>query len=325
MKVSTAKTLLIGIVAFPCWSYAQTNETTVDVTSDASSNTTTTTTTTAPPSTVTATCTKTEECATGQFCSTTSKVCEALSCKNWAAGAPLGGIKYSEEPCVGEGAEPGTSFCGWDGSCYSYTCENWYQYGPVEFTGYDVNAPVDLACADYSTGATDNMNSVVFGCRPYQPGNKAPEQKTWTYFFTQKCTATPRGSDAFTCYQNKPNTDYKQYEGEVSRLNQNTCDPEEEVFNKQPMYWYIVQAQYQRAGKDPVNYKNGREKTANSTSFDASAADKTMYAQLISPDEAPAQPVAATTGTAAPSAAFWDSGTTHMWIITILGVAAFFL
>jgi hypothetical protein len=307
-------TLLISVLAFPWFSSAQDNATVTSATNNATST----------PATSPA-CTSVADCAEGQFCSTTSEVCEALSCANWAAGTPLGETPYSEGPCEAEGAEKGASFCGWDGKCYSYTCENWYKYGPVEFTGYDASNPIELNCADYTTGAVDNMNSVVFGCRPYQPGSKAPEANTWTHFFNQECKSTPRGSDEFKCYQNKAGTDYTDFLGEVSRLNQKTCDRDQEVFTEQPLYWYITQASHERAGQDPVNYKNGREDTASGNSFDASAADKTMFSMLTSPDAAPPQPAPSPTDATTPSAAFIGSDVTKLWISVVLGVAAFLL
>ena len=45
--------------------------------------------------------------------------------------------------CVlGEG-----KFCGTDGQCHLYNCEEYYKYGPVEYTGYGPDAP-GLECSD---------------------------------------------------------------------------------------------------------------------------------------------------------------------------------
>ncbi|CAB9520201.1 expressed unknown protein [Seminavis robusta] len=254
-------------------------------------------------------CSSSSDCGgEDEFCSSKSFTCEVATCVNWASGPPAGETPFSEEPCIAEGAPAGSAFCGWDGSCYTYTCDNWYKYGPVEYTSHDVTNPVRLDCQDYTTGAADNMNSVVFGCRPYQPGSKAPEGKTWTHFFNQKCTAKPHpdNNDEFICYQNNiARTDYTDFLGEVSRINQNSCD-RETYDNEQPLYWYIVQVQQERRGVI-TKHLHGRDNTASSTSFDASEADKTMFARLISNTDPITQP---TLGSAASPASSSDAAAT---------------
>ncbi|CAB9505456.1 expressed unknown protein [Seminavis robusta] len=271
-----------------------------------------------PRPTLAPTCAVNTDCPGGQFCSSSSGNCELISCINWSAGTPRDETSFSEEPCIADGAEEGTAFCGWDGSCYSYSCENWYQFGPVEFTSFDINNPVPLACELYSTGAEENANSVVFGCRPYQPGSKAPETATWTHFFNQKCSSRPRGNDTFTCYQNTPSTDYTDFLAEVSNLNQQSCN-RDFYDNEQPLYWYILQVQQDRKGA-VIKHNHGRQNTASSASFDASAAVTTLFAQLISSDDPPPQPVPIPTDAPQESDGALPSCDTVLW--AVVAVAA---
>jgi len=262
---------------------------------------------TAPAAAPGATCASTADCAEGDFCSSDS-VCLTFNCTTWSTGFPLGDVSYSEAPCDAEALlpgsalyDPGDRFCGWDGNCYLYDCEAWYNYGPVAFTGYDPNNPQPLTCEEFANGKDENMNSVVNGCRPYVPGNKAPEAKNWVHFFNWKCTATPRGSDDFQCYQNKPNTNYQDFLAEAARVNLGSCD--REIFeNEQPLFWYEKVLKQVRGGTETL-YKNEREDTVNTPSFDPSEADKTMFAVIISPDTAPQQTFPDSEPTAPPSAA----------------------
>lgn len=238
-------------------------------------------------------CASTADCAEGEFCSSAG-ACLTFNCTTWSTGYPLGDVSYSEAPCDAEAALPGSAvydkgdrFCGWDGNCYLYDCEAWYNFGPVAFTSFDPNNPQELTCEEFATGKEDNMNSVINGCRPYVPGNKAPEAKNWVHFFNWKCTASPRGSDTFECYQNKPNTDYTDFLAEAARINLGSCD--REIFeNEQPLFWYEKVLKQVRQGTETL-YKNERADTTNTPSFDPSEADKTMFAVIVSSDAAPQQ------------------------------------
>ena len=229
-------------------------------------------------------CSSQDDCGEGTFCSSSTSFCTELNCTNWIAGTPSGENFYSEAPCEEE-----RSFCGLDGSCKDYSCDNWYQYGPVAFTGYDPTNPVELECEDYDTGEEDLANSMVFGCRPYMPDQRAPKGNSWAFFFNQKCTSKPRGGTEFECYQNKPNTDYNDFLAEIARINLDSCDRETyEGIIEQPIFWYNLVLRQVRKG-NTTNYKNGREDTVNTPSFDPSEADQTMFAVVITDDPVPEQ------------------------------------
>lgn len=238
-------------------------------------------------------CNITEDCDHKDFfCSSASKTCVDLNCTNWLVGTPEGALPYGEEPCLQEveGIDAEAGFCSpVDGMCHDYTCEEWYEFGPVAFTGFDPNNPVDLECGDYENGSEDSMNGVVFGCRPYTPGNKAPISKTWTHYFNQKCTAKPRDGHEFTCYNYKDNTDYRDFLRQVARLNPPFCDPE--IYGdltSQPDYWYNVIMAQERQGTE-ILHKAGRENTTHTSQFDPSEADSAMYAYVLSDRPVPEQ------------------------------------
>ena len=71
----------------------------------------------------------------------------------------------------------------------------------------------------------------------------------------------------------------------MGRLNPPSCD--REVYeNEQPLYWYIIQLWQDRKGV-VEKYKHGRENTLGTNSFNPNLAEKTMYALLVSQDDAP--------------------------------------
>ena len=234
-------------------------------------------------------CTISDNCGDGLFCSSAVGLCLELTCQNWVAGAPHDEPPYNEAACAAEVPAGDTReyFCGNDGNCYSYNCEDWYMYGPLEFTRFDPFNPVPLVCSDYSNGEADHMNSVVYGCRPYQPGSKAPEAVNYVHYFNQECKATPRGTDDFKCYQNKPGTNYNNFQADAGRLNPPSCD--RNIFGgptEDNLFWYQVVLRQINKG-EISNYKQGRNSTSNSLAFVASEADNSMFAVLETNEDIP--------------------------------------
>ena len=230
-------------------------------------------------------CTTQEECSEGSFCSSSSNTCMVLNCTNWIEGTPTDNVFYNETPC----GDQERAFCGSDGICHQYSCESWYKFGPVAYTGYDPSNPKELECEEYDTGFEDNMNSIVFGCRPYSPGKKAPEARSWAHPYSQKCSATPRNGYDYVCYNNLPTERYRQFQADIARQRPPSCDREtyEPLGIEQPIFWYNLNMmvrtrdQMDEIQNDPVNareYKTGRENTVSTASFDASEADDTMFA-----------------------------------------------
>ena len=255
-------------------------------------------------------CTSSDDCGDGLFCSAAVGFCLELTCQNWVAGTPAGEASYNGAACAAEVPARDTReyFCGNDGNCYTYKCEDWYMYGPLEFTRFDPFNPVPLLCSDYNNGEADHMNSVVYGCRPYQPGSKAPEAVNYVHYFNQECKATPRGTDDFKCYQNKLDTNYSNFQAEAGRLEPPSCN--QNVFGgptEENLFWYQVVLRIINKG-EIANHEQGRDSTANSVAFDASEAGKSMFAVLETNEDIPPP-----TSPPIPPPSSGDSGTT--WIV----------
>ena len=222
-------------------------------------------------------------CLEGEFCSSRSKTCEPLTCEKWAQGAPSGYSSYDEEPCIAQGYAKGTSFCGWDGTCSPFSCSFWYTFGPVAFTGYDPYTPAELTCNDYDSGAEENMNSVVYGCRNYGLGTEAPEGESKVHSFNQMCEAAPRGRDKFICYQNKVGTNFPKYVEEVETSEPLSCDKEVNGTSTgnstedTVRFWYQIVLSQERMGS-VTNHSTTRA----SVDFDLEAASKSRFAVLQS-------------------------------------------
>ena len=214
-----------------------------------------------------------------------------MTCSNWAKGIIYGQLAFSEAPCKAEFPDANNYFCGWDGNCYEYNCNDWYTYGPVEMTGFDPALQVPLVCNDYNNGNMTHMNSVVFGCRPYQPGSVAPEGKNWVHYFNEECIAQPRAGSIFTCYQNRELTNFSAFETETKQVDAPPeCDPD--IYGtgtpERASFWYQIMLRTIRKGVT-TNYRYRQEDTATSNLFDASKASKTMFAKLESLDDIPIQ------------------------------------
>jgi hypothetical protein len=141
-----------------------------------------------------------------------------------------GGCKYTE-------------FCGQDGICHSYNCENVYAYGPASVTGHgDGDTRDDLMCtstltaehycqvaddgwAEYLQDSTDydgdNIESpwpvaLQFQCLPvnvwWQPDWCALKRLESRYVtFNRFCEAKPNPEQNFTCFDIDPVTDMESY------------------------------------------------------------------------------------------------------------------
>lgn len=242
---------------------------------------------TLPPATP---CSTSLDCKNGTFCSSLTSTCIELNCTNWREGAPAGEPLYSETPCpakVTDGVTQSPGFCGRDGECHDYGCQNWYLYGPVAFTGFNPASPVNLTCEDYSTGSKDNMNGVVYGCRPYTPEKPAPKSKTVVSFFNQKCSAAPSQHNNFECYDYKQSTDFQPYQQNVARENPPSCNQQiYQGLTTQPLYWYNVIMLQLRNGNSTY-LKVGRENTLSTSQFDPNDADKAMFAKLVATGPVP--------------------------------------
>ena len=107
----------------------------------------------------------------------------------------LGGVSCSD--C----AKPG-HFCGVDGQCHAFSCQNYYQYADRSLTGYADN--VKFECFGYTDGDIENAHGVIYGCDPQFPMTLMTPGKQVTEPFNRKCTAEREGGFLFECYEFQP-------------------------------------------------------------------------------------------------------------------------
>ncbi|CAB9502787.1 expressed unknown protein [Seminavis robusta] len=222
-----------------------------------------------------------DSCPCGEFFAEEWGTCVELTCWNWHIHKNDDTFALSDtNPCQDE-----FHFCGGDGSCHPFSCENWYRYG----AGFSMdNSPDDLICGDYVT-LIDDLHSVSFGCRPYLPGRMIPQRRNEVFFFNEECIAAADGQE-FRCYQNKVGTNYDDFLREAARLQQDSCD--REMYDVDlPQYWYTaVVAQGRDSGGSTTH-----QRTLSGPTFDGEKADMTMYAITVtvpsSTTPPPADPV----------------------------------
>lgn len=144
------------------------------------------------------------------------------------------GTGYGES--CGEGSCPPELFCGTDSECHQRTCENFYMYAPVEWTGREQESD-DLTCFVDGTYPSDIEIGCSVGLHPLDtfqlnacgPGNYGPFPDAFDYFcptanetfgvdsdmeipslrtsiMNRVCKAKPKKGKQFVCYDIAPGT-----------------------------------------------------------------------------------------------------------------------
>ncbi|CAB9527597.1 expressed unknown protein [Seminavis robusta] len=140
---------------------------------------------------------------------------------------------FGELGCSGC-SEPG-HFCGIDGNCHIFSCQNYYQYADRKLTGYADNTT--FQCFGYTQGDQENAHGVIYGCDPLYPLVKMTPGKQVTEPFNRKCSAEREGGYLFECYEFQPSetaTDFTFFEREAE-----SSFPDCKG-GKQPKYYYII-------------------------------------------------------------------------------------
>lgn len=175
----------------------------------------------------------------------------------------------SSETCSGSDG----NFCGRDGQCYFYTCDNYYQHGNWTFSP----RISPMACGAYEEGAEDHYNAVVYGCSGYGPGTDPTKDQVPRQVFNQKCLALVDNL-RFECYRVAAETDFTPFLNQVAASSPNsTCDnydPERDLaMNAVERFIYgiyLVESTY-TAAFGGINA---------TTAFDEDSAYKTMFAKI---------------------------------------------
>jgi len=177
-----------------------------------------------------------------------------------------------------ESSCPIGEFCGIDGECHTYNCNEWYQFAFSNFTDYDESLP--LSCEERSQFDAEypdvNNAGVIFGCTGFSGSIPTPP-KAVAQQFTRKCT---RDDDdklvTFQCYEMANATNFQPFIVESQGANIDPC-PAGDSYPEVPSYIYQVNVEYQTPGYGYSAALN----TGNSTEeFDRDIAMRTMYAKL---------------------------------------------
>jgi len=187
--------------------------------------------------------------------------------------------------------EPGM-FCGIDGTCHEFSCQNYYQYADQKLTGRNDtanNGNSTLQCFGYSQGKKDFAHGVVYGCDPIFPFVLTTPGKQVTEPFNYKCIAPPRdGGFEFECYEFMPSdtaTNFDFFEREAESSFPDCGD-------KQPKYFYMIASSNHYAGVEGLQGNpivvSGADKdgdtiwqTNSGNTFDRDIALRAMYANVV--------------------------------------------
>ena len=181
--------------------------------------------------------------------------------------------------CVTDGTDG--KFCGTDGQYHMYSCENFYKFGPVEYTGYSDDSndtSPELVCNDISLtpkeiGKLPGGSSVAFRCRDLTP---EPIVMGWTKY-CEASSSSPKKS-LFTCYGFANDTDFSMFLQQVE-ASQLECNIGEFDETKIPAYHYFVNLGNQLGDHETFISSETREfdeskaLTVMSTTFDPNSSN----------------------------------------------------
>lgn len=210
------------------------------------------------------------------------------------------------EKCGGGCVTGSGKFCGLDDQCHIYSCQEWYEFGPRNFTGYDIASSTPLTCQNiqvtepYDHDFLDGnvyYPSVSFRCVSLTP-------PPIVMGYTRRCTMAGPDTD-FTCYELATDTDFQPFLDEVSASGLNCTDDEYDETGF-PQFTYYVK--YESQIWQP--WMSVRAQGHNSTSEfnEIFALNGTMYATY---KESTGKPTAAPTSSA-PTKSLTTSPTLRM-------------
>lgn len=120
-----------------------------------------------------------------------------------------------------------SQFCGSDGQCRDYNCNNWFKFGTWTNLEDISSTTRGLTCADYTNGVEDNYHAVIYSCGGFGPGTEITDGAGFSQVFNQRCFSDI-GLQTFECYQMELNTDYSFFLSEVESSDLPDCEYSEE-------------------------------------------------------------------------------------------------
>jgi len=118
-------------------------------------------------------------------------------------------------------------FCGRDDQCHPYSCQAWYEFGPVQSTGVQHiggSSSHGLTCKDIDLTEPYKPNSILDKSDVYVPSVSFQCTETSTpigFGFNRRCSAKtgPHGVSDFTCYELAANTNFQPFLAKVTPTN----------------------------------------------------------------------------------------------------------
>ncbi|KAL3909478.1 MAG: hypothetical protein SGARI_002577 [Bacillariaceae sp.] len=192
-------------------------------------------------------------------------------------------------------------FCGVDGQCYPWSCENWLKMGTWTRLGNNTSTEdVSLSCSSYNTGQQDNLHAVVFSCAGYGPGVDLPDG-IHSQVFNRKCSADLE-IQTFQCYELAEFTDFAFFVSQAEASPPENCTQytTEEIANGSPTqqsYLYSVYLE-EKLGNTDYLIATGPSWTS---SLENTVALLSMYALVEEKPETTSSPTMDPSNTQAPS------------------------
>lgn len=165
--------------------------------------------------------------------------------------------------------ESPTAFCGANGLCMEYSCDNWYMYSPWNVANQTNSS---LACEPF-----DNTNiwSVVYACQNY------PDKGAKLYL-DQKCSATIVSTgETFNCFNFTAGTDFQKF---LSSYTNNAPDCSSNADVPFPFFQYRLTYDSPNE-KAPITVD--LQGNATSQEFNANLSRMAIFTQLVSKNPPP--------------------------------------
>jgi hypothetical protein len=193
--------------------------------------------------------------------------------------------KFGDAGCS-ECTEAG-HFCGIDGICHEFSCQNYYQYADPLLTGYAGNTTFE--CFGYTKGEQEFAHGVIFGCKPLFPFVLVTPGKQVTEPFNRRCLAEREGGYKFECYEFMPSETATDFAGFEREAESSFPDCGEGIT---PMYFSIIASSNHYAGVEglqgnPIVAGGGDAdgdtywQTNEAQAFNREIAMRSMYANVV--------------------------------------------
>lgn len=151
--------------------------------------------------------------------------------------------------CEANGCGIGTGqFCGIDGTCHDYSCQNFFQLGPRNHTGYDGAGSAELLKCENIPEGEPNYSDPPYSLMVSNSYRCRDSQGTARMGFTRRCDAkTSLGN--FTCLEISSTTSFASFLARVEAAKPLECDdvPGWPLFG----YYKILRTTVQRKDRVP--------------------------------------------------------------------------